>query len=109
MTVRGRGDDDLVDAPFADDAERAEADWLLAREINPAARPPSAKIANEYAELEDLLGNLPEGPPDDSWHDAVSRIASSSAPSVRPWWRRAAARWATGWPSSQPPRRRRGS
>lgn len=96
MSVRGRGDDDLVDAPFADDAERAEADWLLARELDPAARAPSAKIANEYAELEDLLGNLPEAPLDDSWQDAVSRIGASSAPSVRPWWWRAPARWAAG-------------
>jgi hypothetical protein len=96
MSERKRSDDDLADAPFIDEAERAESNWLLARETDHDARPPSSKIASDYAELEDLLGSLPPGLPDEHWHDEVLRIASSSASPSRVWWRRSAFRWAIG-------------
>lgn len=87
---------DLVDAPFIDDAERAESDWLIARESDQGTRPPSAKIASDHAEIDDLLGNLPLGPSDESWHDDVLRLASASVTPLRPWWRKPVVRWATG-------------
>jgi len=89
-------DDDLADAPFIDDAERAEAAWLLARERDPGAPAPSPAIARDHAELEDLLGNLPPGPSDERWHDDVLRLASSSVSPIRPWWRKRGYRWAMG-------------
>jgi len=92
----GKGPNDLADAPFIDDAERAESAWLLAREHDPNAPAPSSKIASDYAELEDLLGNLPSGPADESWQDEVLRTAAASASPPRPWRRRAIARWTTG-------------
>jgi hypothetical protein len=86
-------DDDLV-APPADEDERAEAEWLLARERDPAAPPPSPEIAREYAELEDLLANLPMGARDQSWHAEVLRAAASTSPATRlPWWRRTTRTW----------------
>jgi len=88
--------DDLADAPFLDDAERAESEWLFARENDPLAPAPSAKIASDYAEIEDLLGTLPSGVSDERWHHEVLRAASSSASPSRPGWRRTAVRWAMG-------------
>jgi len=86
MSERKRGTDpeadDLVDAPFIDEQERAESAWLLARERDPHAPAPSLQIAGEYAELEDLLGRLPSAPADESWHDDVLRAASASTPSA---------------------------
>lgn len=89
MTARTPGFDDPADAPFLDEAEHAESSWLLARETDPTARAPSSKIASDYAELEDLLGNLPQTPADDSWYDVAP------VPAPRPWLRRATAVWAT--------------
>jgi hypothetical protein len=91
----GSQTDDLVGAPFIDDAERAESEWLIAREREPGASPPSPKIARDHAELGDLLAHLPLGPSEDSWHDEVLRQALSSATPWRPWWRRRAVRWGT--------------
>jgi hypothetical protein len=91
-------DSDLVDAPFLDDAERAESAWLLAREQDPGAPAPSPAIVRDYAELEDLLGSLPAGPPDESWHEEVLRLSATAtataaaAPRPRPCRRRH--RWA---------------
>jgi hypothetical protein len=92
----GEGPNDLAEAPFLDDAERAESAWLLAREHDPSAPAPSPKIASDYAEIEDLLGNLPLGPPDESWHDEVLRTVASPPSPSRSWRRRAITRWATG-------------
>jgi len=91
----GSGDaGDLVDAPFLDAAERAEAGWLLARARDPGAPAPSSAIAHDYAELEDLLGTLPVGPSDDSWQDEVLRLASPPVSPSRPRRRGHAYRWA---------------
>lgn len=90
---------DLVDAPFIDDEEGAEAAWLLARDSDPSTPAPSQELARDHAELEDLLGNLPAGASDESWHDEVLKLATSSAapssaaPSPPPR-RRRAYRWA---------------
>ena len=81
--------------PFIrDDAERAESEWLLARENDPSASPPSPEIAADYAELEDLLASLPSGPPDDHWQDQV--LQAARALSSRPWWRTAICQWLLG-------------
>lgn len=88
MTTRSDdGDDDP--GPFEDGAERAEHEWLLAREADPGAAPPSPQIASEYAEIEKLLGELPAGARDDSWHDDV--VKPQATPLA--WWRRKTARW----------------
>jgi hypothetical protein len=100
MSTRKRSaapeDDDLADVPFIDDAERAESEWLLARENDPSAPAPSSKIESDYAEIEDLLATLPSGISDESWHDEVLRVVSSSALPSRPWWRSTTFRWAMG-------------
>lgn len=83
---------DLSDLPFVDDAERAEAAWLLARDHDPCAPAPSPEIAADYAKLEHLLGCSPAGSLDERWHDEVSRAAAVLPP--RPWWRTTASRWA---------------
>ncbi len=103
-----------LDEPPKDARERAEAEWLLAREKDPAAPPPSAAVAREYEELEQLLGSMPDGPSDQSWHDEILKKAKAKAkpaledgigngeivpkPSPRrhPWWKGAAALWAGG-------------
>lgn len=87
---------DLAGAPFLDDAERAEADWLVARDRDPTTPAPSPKIARDYAELDELLGSLPAGPSDERWHDEVLRLARASVTPPRPWWRRLAVRWTAG-------------
>ncbi|TMQ05959.1 MAG: hypothetical protein E6J90_13320 [Deltaproteobacteria bacterium] len=87
--------DDLSGVPFIDDAERDESAWLLARDADPRAPAPSLTIAIDYAEIMDLLASLPPGASDEPWHDEVLRAALSMAPPSRPWWRRAAIRWAT--------------
>jgi hypothetical protein len=87
---------DLADVPFLNDAERAESEWLLARDNDPGVPPPSPAIASDYADLENLLRNLPPGSSDERWQDEVLRIASSSAAPRHPWWRRAGAKWTAG-------------
>lgn len=84
MTARKR-----IDLPVLHDADQVEVEWLLARERDPGAPAPSPSIAADYAELEDLLGNVPLECPQDSWHDDVLRAASAAAP---PWWRSAGVR-----------------
>jgi hypothetical protein len=92
--------DDPTRAPFADDAERAETDWLLARDRDPSAPAPSPQLAAGHAELENLLYTLPEGPPDDSWHDAVLKAALAPPPSpaapAPAWWQRRWLQWSMG-------------
>jgi hypothetical protein len=94
MSESKRPTPDLVDAPFIDDEERAEAAWLLARDSDPSTPAPSRELARDHAELEDLLGNLPAGASVESWHDEVLRLATSSAAPSRPPRRRRAYRWA---------------
>jgi len=89
-------EDDLVDAPLLEDAERAEAAWLLARDKDPDAAPPSAEIARRYAEIEDLLANLSPHVAHQDWQDEVSRVATAAAPPALPWWNHPAFRWACG-------------
>jgi hypothetical protein len=91
----GEGAGDPGDALFLDRAERAESDWVLARDSDPHAPAPSSKIASDYAELEELLGDLPAGPADQGWQDEVLRtVAASASPSPsRSWRRRVIARW----------------
>jgi hypothetical protein len=99
MTGRNRSTlpeaDDLSAVPFIDDEERAESEWLLKRENEPAALAPSSKIANDYVELENLLGSLPTGLPDEQWTDEVLRLAAGSS-KPRPPWRRPAVGWGIG-------------
>lgn len=85
---------DIESAPFVDDDERAEARWLLARETDPGAAAPSEGVAREYERLEGLLGDLPPGAVDDSWHDAVLKAAARRAAPPRR--RRSIYRWAIG-------------
>jgi len=76
---------------------RAESAWLLAREHDPAAPPPSPSIARHYEEIEGLLGALPAERFDERWYDEVLRLAAAASvrPS-RPWWRRRVYQWAMG-------------
>jgi hypothetical protein len=94
----GAGEDtsDRAAAPFVDDAARAEFAWLLAREDDPGATAPTSKIASDYAELEDLLGDLPSGTNDESWQEEVLRTVASSTSPSRSTRRRPIARWMTG-------------
>jgi hypothetical protein len=103
MTTPGRGDplDDLTAQAYSDADERTESEWLLARERDPAAPPPSAKIASDYAELEELLGDLPAGSTDERWHDEVLQVVRSAprapaprAPQLR--WYRSFLKWLLG-------------
>jgi len=77
-----------------DDAARAESAWLLARENDPSAPPPSPEIAADYAELEDLLASLPSAPPDDHWKDQVLWAARALSPRQR--WRTTIFSWILG-------------
>jgi len=86
--------DDLADAPFLDDAERAESRWLLARESDPGAPAPSAELAADYAEIEDLLGSLPSDGSDEGWQEDVWRAVAAAALPSRPGWRATMFRWA---------------
>jgi hypothetical protein len=95
MKPRGSSPEDLAVAPFIDDAERAESEWLIARENDPGAPAPSSKIASDHAEIHDLLGSLPLGSSDESWHDDVLKLASVSV-SVTPLRRRPLLRWTGG-------------
>lgn len=59
----------------ADPQDRAEAEWLLARERGEIdVAPPSAQLAQEHGELAELLGTLPVGKPDRSWQADVLRL-----------------------------------
>jgi hypothetical protein len=96
MSPRQRSDSDIgedpTDEPVADD-ERAEVEWLLAKAIDPNAPAPSPQLASEHAELEALLTSLPDGPEDESWHEAVlqkARASLASGSSAPAWWHR---RW----------------
>jgi hypothetical protein len=92
---------DIIDDLFLDDEQRAEARWLLAREHDPDAPPPSLEVAADYDELEDLLGNLPSSAPDEGWKDEVFRAIAAAQrsppmpppPTTWPWWRTPASRW----------------
>jgi hypothetical protein len=95
-TTTERRTGDLVDAPFLDDTERAEASWLIARETDVAAQALSPAIARDYERLEHLLDSLPAGRRDERWHDEVLRLARSSAAAPQPWWRRPFVRWSLG-------------
>ena len=75
-------DADAAEAALLDDPARAEAAWLIARDRDPEAAPPSPQIARDYAEIEDLLGRLP-GPTDDRWHDEVMQAAASVTPPLQ--------------------------
>jgi len=91
------------------DAERAEAAWLLDREMDPTALAPSPEIAHDYAELEDLLANLrplrskkslqvdgiPAAPARPAVPYPVTFASSRQAP-PRPRWRGAAWKWSVG-------------
>lgn len=97
--------DDLAEAQFLHPTERAESEWLLAREHDPRAPPPSPEIAADYAVIEDLLGSLPAGPSDEGWQEDVWRALSASirpastplASTVSPpWWRTPVSRWSMG-------------
>lgn len=88
--------EDLANAPYLDDAERAESEWLLVRDSAASAPPPAQRIAKDYEHLEDLLGSLPAGSPDERWHDEVLKAASSLATSQRAPRRRAVFKWAFG-------------
>lgn len=66
---------DLTDAPGVSEEERAESAWLIARDKDPNALPPNARIANAYAEIETLLGSLPAPAEDDGWQTEVLDLA----------------------------------
>jgi hypothetical protein len=85
--------DRVVEAPFIDDAERAEFEWLLERERSPEAPAPSPEIASEYARLDDLLARMPTALAHPDWQDEV--LAKAAALDV-PWWRRPKLRWPLG-------------
>lgn len=98
MTGRNRSTapeaDDRSEVPFIDDAERTESEWLLKRENEADALAPSSKIANDYAELENLLDNMPTGLPDERWADEVLKLAATSPqPQARPAPRRRIVGW----------------
>jgi hypothetical protein len=92
--------DDPTQAAFEDDDERAEAEWLLARERDPSAPAPSPQLAAEHEELQGLLATLPEAPRDDSWRDAILKQVRASLPKSPPappaWWRRRWLQWSMG-------------
>jgi len=79
--------------PFINDVDRAEAEWLLAREVDPSAPAPSSEIAADYAEIEDLLATLSSGSYDESWHEDVLRAIAAAALPSQPWWRTTVSRW----------------
>lgn len=66
--------------PLVDADERAETEWLLARDRDPHAPPPSAEIASDYAQLEHLLTTLPTAVDDERWQDEVLAAARAPAP-----------------------------
>jgi hypothetical protein len=70
-----RGDADPTDLEELGVTEQQEAAWLLARELDVNAPPPSPQVAEEYAALEDLLAHLPVAERDNSWHSDVLRLA----------------------------------
>jgi hypothetical protein len=89
----GMPTNDVADITPLDDPARAESQWLKAREHDPCIPAPSAKIANDYAELERLLGDLP-APPDVGWRKEVLRRIASSASPPPAWWRKKLRPWA---------------
>src|SRR5438105_1580250 len=99
MSDRTRGlpmdADDQEEAPFVDETERTEFEWLLARERDPDVAPPSATVARDYAALEELLATLPSQAADDGWQEEVVRAASSAASSKR-WSTRRLVLWTSG-------------
>jgi hypothetical protein len=93
-----RDADGPANVPVSANAERTESAWLLAREHDPRAPAPSAEIAADYAELEELLSTLSPGPLDERWLEDVLRAASAATPALRsrPWWRTTISRWVMG-------------
>jgi hypothetical protein len=87
MTRSDRSDEAL------DELERTESAWLLARDADPRAAPPSLEIGAEYAELEGMLASLPSDQPDESWQDDVLRAATAGDPQRLARWRTTTARW----------------
>ncbi|HRC55117.1 MAG TPA: hypothetical protein PKU97_04295 [Kofleriaceae bacterium] len=74
---------DPLALPPADDAERAETRWLLARDQDPSAPPPSPEVAKAYDQLEALLAADGSAAPDSSWQDdvfAAIRADAAAAP-----------------------------
>jgi hypothetical protein len=53
------------------DEERAESDWLLARDLDPAAPAPTPEIEEAYARLASLLASDPIEPDRDGWQEAA--------------------------------------
>ena len=101
MTDDRPGDEDLSAQSFSSDEERGEHEWLIARETNPNAPPPSPETAQCYAHLEALLGNLTAGETDEHRQAQILESAIVAAakappqtPTLVPWWRRPAIRWA---------------
>lgn len=78
MTDKPNETEDLSTLPFLNDAERAEHDWLIARETDPDAPAPSAKAAAEYDHLEGMLRTLPEPALSDRWRDSLMQRARAS-------------------------------
>ncbi len=68
---------DALLAP-ADDDERREGDWLVARDADPAAPPPSEEARRRHDELAELLATLPAGKDDERWQDAVLAAAHAA-------------------------------
>lgn len=88
---RNEHPDDLSGLPFSNEEERAEFDWLVARETDPDAPAPTARTAAEYADLENWLGDIPSPPLDDAWHDQVLHRARDMSMPSEP--RHARGRW----------------
>lgn len=85
--------EDLAKAPFLDDEERAEFEWLLARDKDPATPAPSSEIASDYRRIGDLLASMPAGRYVPGWQEEVLRKAATL---TVPWWRRPMFRWTAG-------------
>lgn len=89
-----------TESDFGSEADRAEAEWLLARERDPGAPVPSAQLGAEHAELRTLLSSLPDALHDDAWQDAILKQVSPAPHSPvapqPPWWRRRWIQWSAG-------------
>ncbi|HET9620479.1 MAG TPA: hypothetical protein VFP84_03855 [Kofleriaceae bacterium] len=55
------------------DEDRAELEWLIARESAPDAPPPSPEVAAQHARLEALLRSVGAEADQDSWHAGVMK------------------------------------
>lgn len=92
--------DDSTDSDMETEADRAEVEWLLAREQDPSRPAPSTALGAEHAELQAMLASLPDASSDDAWQAAVVRRMRSAPPAViaspPPWWRRRWLQWGVG-------------